>query len=205
LFSVVFTIGFPAVYFGILQKHQMFPVTAMQVSYLDKWIPWFPGAVYLYESIFLLMPIAPWLADTKSELFAYCLGFAVMSLVGFCIFFFFPTINARPQDIYGANSLYMALIRFDNGINACPSFHSAFTVFHGILCHFTFSTGSPSRWIRPVIWIWVSGILVSALLTKQHVFLDLAAGALLGAGGIAVFLFSNSVLSRRKERSSEQK
>jgi len=203
VFSVVFTIGFLSIYFGILQKHQMFPVTTMQISSLDQWIPWFPGAVYLYESIFLLMPIAPWLTGTKGELYAYCLGFTLMSLVGFCIFFFSPTLNPRPQDIYGANSLYMALIQFDNGINACPSFHSAFTVFHGILCHRTFSARSRNRWIRPIIWIWILGILASALLTKQHVFIDLVAGALLGIGGIAVSRFSMNRWSQRKERPCE--
>ncbi|MEJ2110679.1 MAG: phosphatase PAP2 family protein [Acidobacteriota bacterium] len=188
-----------------LNQHQMFPVTTMQISWLDQWIPWFPSAVYLYESIFLLMPIAPWLTVTKSELNAYCIGFIFMSLVGFCIFFFFPTLNPRPQVINGANSLYLELIRFDNGINACPSFHAAFTVYHGILCHFTFNAGNRNRWVRRIIWVWALGILASALLTKQHVFMDLVAGSLLGICGAALCRISLKLSSQWKERPGEQR
>lgn len=203
VFSVVFTVGFPSIYFGVLQRHPMFPVTTMRISWLDQLIPCVPGSVYLYESIFLLMPIAPWLTETKNELNRYCMGFALMSLVGFCIFFFFPTLNPRPKDIHGANCLYQALIQFDNGINACPSFHAAFTIFHGACCHATFSAGTWNKRIRWIIWIWVLGILASALLTKQHVFVDLVAGAILGVGGGAVFWFRTNGLSRQEERLHE--
>jgi len=202
-FSVVFTVGFTSIYFGVFQRRQMFPVTTMKISWLDQLIPWVPDSVYLYESIFLLMPIAPWLTKTRRELNRYCLGFVLMSLVGFCIFFLFPTLNPRPKDIHGANSMYQALIQFDNGINACPSFHAAFALFHGACCHATFSVGTRNKRIRWIIWIWVLGILASALLTKQHVFVDLVAGAILGVGGGVIFCFRTNALSRQEERPHE--
>ena len=44
-----------------LQRHVLFPVTAMPATALNRMIPFASGTVYLYESLWLLMPIAPWL------------------------------------------------------------------------------------------------------------------------------------------------
>lgn len=198
MLSVILTGGFPLIYFGLLQSHQMFPVRIMPVSWLDRMIPFVPDTVYLYESIWLLMPIAPWLTKTRNELNAYWIGFAVMSIVGFSIFFFFPTAVLRPNNIQNTNVLYEALIRFDNGINACPSFHAALAVFHGACCHLIFSRGRWNRLIQGVIWVWVLGILAATLLTKQHVFVDIVAGIILGVGGFVVLRFREySLLQER--------
>lgn len=187
--SVLLTIGFPAVYFGLLQRFPKFHVTKMNESWLDCMIPCVPDSVYLYESIWLLMPIAPWLMKTRDQLLRYCTAFAAMSTFGFCIFYFFPTAIPRPDNVANTNALYDALMQLDNGLNACPSFHAAFAVFHATCCHVIFASGVWDRCIRWAIWIWVAGILVSTLLTKQHVIVDLIAGTALGFGGFALFRY----------------
>lgn len=110
-----------------------------------------------------------------------------MSLMGFFVFFFFPTGIPRPAFVCTTHALYNALIQFDKGINACPSFHAAFAVYHGACCHAIFKRGAGETWMRVFIWVWVSGILASTLLTKQHVVVDIIAGSILGLCGYVLF------------------
>ena len=65
--SFALSIYFCAVYY-LLQRHPLFPMTAIHANWLDWMIPFVPGTVYLYESIWLLTPIAPWLMESKAEL-----------------------------------------------------------------------------------------------------------------------------------------
>ena len=51
-----------------LQRHVLFPVTAMPATAIDRMIPFASGTVYLYESLWLLMPIAPWLMGSNDEI-----------------------------------------------------------------------------------------------------------------------------------------
>jgi membrane-associated phospholipid phosphatase len=184
--SFALSIYFCAAYY-LLQRHPIFPVTAIKAIWLDRVIPFVPGTVYLYESIWLLTPIAPWLMKSKAELTGYTQGLMTVSLMGFVVFFLHPTFCPRPNDVHDVNFLYAALIRVDWESNAFPSLHSALAVFHGACCQAVFSTGPWHRRIRWFVWVWVLGIVVSTLLTKQHVFVDSVAGVAVGFMGYLVF------------------
>jgi membrane-associated phospholipid phosphatase len=177
---------FAALYF-LPQRYPIFPVTALQPMSIDRIIPFMPNTVYLYESISFLMPIAPWLMKTKGDLNQYSKGLLLMSGVGFCFFFFSPTMSPRPTDIHDANMLYRRLVLIDNELNTFPSLHAAYALFHAACCHVTFSTGARHKLLQGIFWVWALGITVSALLTKQHVFIDVVAGTMLGLGSFAVF------------------
>lgn len=168
-----------------LQRHVLFPVTAMQPTALDRMVPFVPGTVYLYESLWLLMPIAPWLMSSREEVIRYARGLSLISLAGFAIFILYPTSCPRPREIPD-NALYRNLISFDLELHAFPSLHAAFAVFHGACCHALFRQGVWRRGVQVCIWLWVAGIVVSTLLTRQHVILDVLAGILLGWGGYAL-------------------
>ena len=183
--SFVLTVGIWAAYL-FLQRHAMFPVTVLKLTSVDRMIPFAPGAVYLYESLLLLMPIAPWLMTSRAELGRYTGGLTLISLVGFIVFVVYPTASPRPASVQGANALYATLVRIDNDLNAFPSLHAAFAVFHGACCHALFRRAGVPRGVPWLIWVWVAGIVASTLLTKQHVVIDVAAGVLLGFGGYAV-------------------
>jgi len=184
--SLGLTIGFYAFYLP-LQRCPLFPVTALRPSSIDRVVPFQPGAVYLYESLWLIMPIAPWLMVSTGELRRYSRGFAAMALTGFAIFLFFPTSGPRPGNLRDVNVVYEALIVIDNELNAFPSLHAAFAFFHGAHCHAMFRRGASSKWLTGFLWLWVLGIAASTLLTKQHVFVDVAAGAVLGLGSYFIF------------------
>lgn len=176
-----------AVIYLIPQHYPLFPVTAMPLLWIDQQIPFMPGAVYLYESLYLIMPVAPWLMTTKGELHQYSKGLILMNLVGFCFFFFCPTLGPRPTETQDTNMLYRLLIQLDNPLNAYPSLHAAYAVFHGACCHVIFSSSSKSRVLQCFFWLWAVGIMISTLLTKQHVFVDALGGAILGLGSFALF------------------
>jgi len=176
------TLGFWAFYFS-LQRLAIFPVHTMQPSSIDRIVPFMPGAVYLYESFWFLMPLSPWLMTSEEELRRYSAGILFMSAIGFIVFFFFPTFCPRPKALPGVNGLYGALIQIDKELNSFPSLHAAFAVFHGACCHATFSPDCWPEWLRGFIWLWVFGIIASTLLTKQHVAVDAVAGIMLGFAG----------------------
>lgn len=186
LLGLALTTGIWFCYLGI-QQHPLFPVKVLKFSLLDRLIPFIPAAVYPYESIWLLMPIAPWLMSTRQEIACYTKGLLAISLTCFSFFFFYPTAIARPDIHQNINFLYATLIKIDSPSNAFPSLHAAYAVFHGAWCHKIFSASRAAACIWLCIWLWVLLILASTLLTRQHVLADMAAGTLLGGAGFTLF------------------
>lgn len=186
------TISFCVIYV-LLQRHPFFTVTEMKITWIDREIPFVPGYVYLYESLWLLIPVAPWLMKSKDDLVRYCKSLVLISLAGFCIFFFFPTASPRPKDLHDINVVYGALVRVENELNAFPSLHVALAFLSGASCHGIFSAAKWPKWLRWFVWIWVTGVVASTLLTKQHVFIDTVAGGLLGLGGYAIICRRNVI------------
>lgn len=186
LLSVVLTGGIFGAYL-LLQRNTFFPTTVLQPTGIDRLMPFVPSAVYLYESIWLLFPVAPWLMTSEAELNRYTKGLVSISLVAFALFFFFPTAVPRPKGSQEFNYLYATLVQIDRASNALPSLHCAFAVFHGLCCQWVLSSGRWAGKIKWMVWFWVVGIVVSTLLTKQHILLDAAAGIALGIAGYSVF------------------
>ena len=72
--------------------------------------------------------------------------------------------------------------------NACPSLHVAFAVFTAIWLGHLLRQMRIGRLIRAISWLWCLGILYSTIATRQHVSLDVLAGAILGAAVAGVHL-----------------
>jgi len=176
-----------AVIYLLPQHYPLVAATAMQPLWVDGLIPFMPGAVYLYESLYLIMPVAPWLMRTKRELYQYSKALVVMNLGGVCFFVFYPTLCPRPADVSETNALYACLVALDKPLNAFPSLHVAYALFHSACCHGQFSSLAAGAFLRGFFWLWALGITAATLLTKQHVFVDAVAGAVLGLGCFTVF------------------
>jgi membrane-associated phospholipid phosphatase len=162
-----------------LQRHAYFPATAMTESALDVWLGFTPQAVWIYLSLFLLMPVAPMQMESTSQLCRYSLGVSVMSVAADLIFFFWPTAVVRASH-EPANVLYQTLVAWDMPLNAFPSLHAAMAVFSAFCCEQIFSQVQHPRVWRIVIWTWVLAIIWATLSTKQHVALDTLGGIVLG-------------------------
>jgi hypothetical protein len=158
-----------------LQRNNCFPVTTMPQSLLDVWLGFGPQAIWIYLSLFLLMPIAPMQMDSTHQLRRYALGVVAMSFAANFIFLFWPTAVARGGD-GGANMAYRALVSVDMPLNAFPSLHAAMAVYSALCCE---QISRSQSW-RFVIWSWVLAIVWAMLSTKQHVALDAVGGGVLG-------------------------
>jgi membrane-associated phospholipid phosphatase len=74
--------------------------------------------------------------------------------------------------------------------NALPSLHVATAVFSGIWLHHLLRRFGAPPWILILNWAWCTGIVYSAMATRQHVAVDVLAGLVLGvlAAGLSLRL-----------------
>lgn len=176
-FMALFFLG----YFLIL-NNPFVAVTVMPLTMVDRFFAYQNSAWILYVSLWIYVQIPPTLIDNKRELFTYGGTAALTSLVGFVIFFFWPT--AIPSVAVEAAASPLSRIRsLDTTGNSCPSLHVAFSVFTAVWLEIflrRLSGVSRARWINI---IWCLGIIYSTMGTKQHVFIDTIPGVLLGLAG----------------------
>src|SRR6185295_9895311 len=78
--TAVVSVLFWSVYL-FLSRHPLLPVHTLPMTGLDTWAGYRPAWSWVYESIFLLTGIAPWLIVSREELRRYIIGFALLSLV----------------------------------------------------------------------------------------------------------------------------
>jgi membrane-associated phospholipid phosphatase len=164
-----------------LQRHHFSPTTTMPLSFCDRLIPFLPQTVWIYLSIYFLMPIGPFLMNKRQQILHYALGIILISLFADIIFLFWPTSCPRPNAV-GTNAIYQALISMDNSFHAFPSLHAAFAVYSAMCGGLVMRELSNSRFWQICLWLWAFLILLATLTTKQHVVLDIIAGSMLGFG-----------------------
>src|SRR2546423_3268748 len=86
LLSVVLTTLFYVFYLG-LERVTVFRVWTPPALGLEARIRFAPGWVYIYESAYLVIGLPPLLAATKQELRRYVVGFLLICILSFAIFF----------------------------------------------------------------------------------------------------------------------
>ena len=159
-------------YYG-LQHVRFFPETVMQDGAIDRLVPFAPQAVWLYLSLYLLMPIAPLLMVRREDLLRYAIGMVAAMILATVVFVFWPTVCPRPA-APGNVLAYELLVAIDRPLHAFPSLHACFAVY-SVLC----ANALPPP-LRLFLWGWTLLIGYGTLATKQHVFIDLVGGAFLG-------------------------
>ena len=177
--------AFFVVYFWVLH-HPFTPPTFMPITALDRLIAFEPGALPLYFSLWLYVGVAPALLDSGRALAAYGLATLAISAIGFCIFMAWPTAVPPASIDWRLHPSIEFLKGVDLAANACPSLHVAFAVLTGIWLHRLLRDMHSATWLLALNWAWCAGIVYSTLATRQHVVLDVLAGAVLGAGVAAV-------------------
>jgi membrane-associated phospholipid phosphatase len=169
-------------YFLVL-KNPLFPVTTMPLVAADAWIAFAPWSLPLYVSLWIYLLLAFALLSEREEMVAYGEGVVGLAVTGLGIFLFFPTAVPSPAIDWENHPEFQFLKSIDATGNACPSLHVAFAIFTALwLGRVLGKLGSPG-WLRWSNWIWCVGIVYSTMATRQHVALDVVAGAVLGAVG----------------------
>lgn len=175
-FSCFFFIG----YFYLLH-YPAYAVTVMPLSALDLMIPFQPQLLWVYLSVWVYIGVGPGLQLTLAELAAYTFWLVALCVTGLVCFYFWPTqVPPLTLDASRLPGGFALLRRVDAAGNACPSLHVAAAIFTAIRVEDVLRWTRSPRFLRLLNLAWFVTIAYSTLAIKQHVLLDVAAGALLG-------------------------
>lgn len=190
--TVVFLALFFWAYF-LVQRNPLTVPTEMPLTAVDRWVGFTPLAFPLYVSLWVYVSLPPAFLSSLRTLRSFACWMAALCLFCLAIFWVFPSV-IPPSGIDWTRHPAMAGIKaVDQGGNACPSLHVASAVFSCLWLRRLFRAMGV-----PPVFVWLSGvhclaILWSTLATRQHVFLDVLAGGVIGA---AFALLSLSRASR---------
>ncbi len=171
---------FFAAYFHLL-RHPAFPVTVMPLTALDHALTFQPEALALYLSLWFYVGIAPGLAPSLRDAAVHGGWAAALCGAGLACFYFWPTAVPPFVPPADAGATFALIKGVDAGGNACPSLHVATAMFSAVAIHRLLreiGAPAPLRWVNAA---WFVGIAWSTMAVRQHVALDVAAGAALGA------------------------
>lgn len=162
----------------------LLPVRIYPRIWLDRVIPFLPGAAWLYLSCFVYLGVAGLLLAKRRECWRFFWVMAGMGLLANAIFLLHPT--AVPPRPLATDQPYALVIAADDTGNACPSLHVAFSVFSAFVAHDWLARFRGRRALRVLAWVWAVAVSLSTIAVRQHLAIDVFWGALLGlAGGIA--------------------
>jgi membrane-associated phospholipid phosphatase len=179
--------AFFVVYFQLL-RHPLYPVTTVPLTAVDRLIGFWPEALPLYLSLWFYVSLAPALLIDRRELVSYGLAAVGLSVIGLGIFLFWPTAVPQPEVDWSQHPAFLFLKSVDASGNACPSLHVAFAVFTAVWFERLLRQMGAGGLVRALNWLWCLGILYSTVAIRQHVWLDVLAGAVLGATVAVVHL-----------------
>lgn len=179
--------AFFAVYFWVLDN-PVFPVTVMPTIWLDHWISFQPLALPLYLSLWLYLTAVPGMIHRRGELGFYYIGIVALAVIGLAIFVLWPTTIPKPDINWALYPGIDFLKNVDQSGNACPSLHVAFSVFTAMWGVRMLKRVGDRGIFQLISALWCLGIVWSTLATKQHVALDVFAGAALGAAVAGVHM-----------------
>ena len=177
--TTLWTWAFFVGYFHLL-RHVTYPVTIMPLTPLDAAMPAVPAAIVPYLSLWIYVGIAPGLQRTFRELLAYGLWAGLLCTTGLAIFYRWPT--RIPPLLFASSGFpgFDLLAGIDAAGNACPSMHVAIALFSAIWSDVLLRECRTPAALRAVSWTWFAAITFSTMAIRQHVLVDVVAGALLG-------------------------
>ncbi|MBI1766566.1 MAG: phosphatase PAP2 family protein [Acidobacteria bacterium] len=170
------TVVFCAGYFA-LEYYPWRPATEFELTSVDRAVPFAPGWVWVYQSVYLLLPLA-WLCESTAQLRRYARGFVLVMLIGFTCFLLWPVAGPRPT-AFVDEALYRLLVGYDTTANSFPSLHMALATYSACTAS-AVTAGALRRWLNVLLPLWVALIGYATLATKQHYWVDLPPGITLG-------------------------
>ena len=177
--TTLWTWAFFVAYFHLLE----FPngaVATVRATALDAIVPFQPQWMIAYVSLWIYVGIAPGLQLRFVELLAYGFWAGGLLLAGLAFFYLWPTqVPAGTFDPMGFPGFEL-MKGIDAAGNACPSMHVAIALFTALWVDLLFREIGVARWMRIANASWFAAIAYSTLALKQHVVIDVVAGALLG-------------------------
>lgn len=157
-----FTVALPWVAMYEFTAHMRLPGRAFQFAFEDQW-PIYPWTSILYQSTYLAVTVAPWLARTRRELRHFTICAWVATALVFPFYWLVPsTAPRRPMEVDGVLARLLAFERNANPPSvAFPSFHVLWSILIAPL-------------VRPVWlgWFYAVSIAVTCITTGMHFIPD---------------------------------
>ncbi|HEY7310389.1 MAG TPA: fatty acid desaturase [Gemmataceae bacterium] len=198
ILAAVLTLWISLPYYS-LQHCVVFPVRVLEPWAIERAIPFAQAMAWPYLSLYLLLALAPLAVTTRRDLRRFAVDIVIVGLVSDLMFLFWPTSVARP-DAAATDYAYRLVVAADNSLNACPSLHASLAVYVALWCRRLMRGRRGGFVLGLTIWLWVLVILYATLAARQHVLMDLLAGAALTG---FVFAVSGRWERARRRASSE--
>jgi hypothetical protein len=193
--------AFFGAYFWLL-RHPIRPYSIVPLTPVDGWIAFRPQTLPLYFSLWLYVSLAPALLTNGRELLSYAAAAVALSVIGLGIFLFFPTAIAPTALDWSLHPGFGFLKAADAAGNACPSLHVAFAVFTALWLGRILGQMGAGWVFRALNTLWCLGIIYSTMATRQHVFLDVLAGTVLGGTVTWAHFGIMAAIGRRRRAAS---
>lgn len=177
--TMLFTGAFFSVYFYLL-KHSFFSITQIPFLFVDRLIGFQPYFLYFYLSLWVYVSLVPALMKTKKELFYYGAYIGLLCIAGIGIYILFPTVIPSIAINWSLYPEFAFLKTVDAGGNAFPSMHVAAAFFSLIWLHRLLKQMRAPRFLIWINLLWCLAIIYSTMAIKQHLFLDVLGGLILG-------------------------
>lgn len=144
---------------------------------IERHFPFVPELVWLYLSLDLVLPLAPFVLRRVEELAILFLALALATLVAAATFVVLP-VEARFADFAPPGGWLGLVFSFADTINLdrnlLPSLHVAFAVLAALAL-----APKGGLTLRFVLGAWAIGVSASTVLLRQHHLLDVVAGVAL--------------------------
>jgi hypothetical protein len=157
-----------------LANNPLFTPTVVPQLWLDHAIPFQPGWIWVYQSVYLLTAALPFLAWRRDQLQRYVAGYFLLTGVCFLIYLFFPTQIIRHRPAESPSIMFDLLWLYDGDCNALPSLHVGFLYFTLAFARRVYGPAPLWAWLLFSSWFVLIGY--ATLATKEHHSLDLVAG-----------------------------
>jgi len=177
------TMGFIALFFVAyfyLMHHHFFAVTQIPVIFLDTLIPFDDRFLILYLSLWIYVSLPAAILRSRHELFIYGAYCFILCALGVTIYTFFPTSIVQDPSQWVTSVEISKLKSTDMNANAFPSMHVASAVFAYFWLNKQFSQMNAPSIMYAISLLWCIGIVYSTMAIRQHLFIDVAGGIILG-------------------------
>lgn len=167
-------------------------------STIDNKIPFISDFIYFYYSWYLIIIIIPFIyyKKDKTRFKKYIAAYQVAIIITFLFYFLYPTMIIRPSvPMDGiSNQLTNLLYEMDNpALNCLPSMHCLICFLHILNIS---KCKNMSITLKVTISLWSIVVILSTLLIKQHVIIDVIVGILLA---IIIFIVVENIKIKRIE------
>lgn len=186
IMAVILIIGFYQFYFWCQRNNLKKPVSLH--CFMDNLFTYRPKWVWIYSGIYYPIIVFTVFSFSDFRQFNYTvMSYVILLVIQMSFFVFFPvqTPAAWRQQVEG-NSLTHKFIAYvqslDKANNCFPSMHVSVSTLTSLHLAMNYPAIGPWIWLFPLL------IALSALYTKQHYFMDLVPGALVGWLAFKVFL-----------------